>query len=150
MEGDITWAASNNLTMGLAFSFLDTEITDVLNPSKDVQEGFDLAYAPEFQGNFWARYEWTMGNGWTAHVMPSIAHSASSYSDIIAINRMDVPSWTVANITAGVRADKWMVEGFVSNLTDEEVVTGANYVNDRERLALAPPTTMGVRVSFDF
>jgi outer membrane receptor protein involved in Fe transport len=43
-----------------------------------------------------------------------------------------------------------MLEMFVTNLTDEQVVTGANYVNDRERLALAPPTTLGVRVSFDF
>jgi len=150
IEGDLTWAPTNNLTMGAAFSFLDTEITDTLTPSTDVQEGLELAYAPEFQGNVWARYEWTMGNGWTAHVMPSISHSGSSYSDIITINRMDVPSWTMANVTAGVTTEKWMIEAFVTNLTDEEVVTGANYVNDRERLALAPPTTLGVRVSFDF
>ena len=150
IEGDITWAPTGNLMMGAAFSFLDTEITDTLTPSSDVQEGLELAYAPEFQGNVWMRYEWTMGNGWMAHVMPSISHSAKSYSDIITINRMDVPSWTMANVTAGVSSDKWMVEAFVTNLTDEQVVTGANYVNDRERLALAPPTTLGVRVSFDF
>ena len=150
LEGDITWAPTGNLTMGAAFSFLDTEITDTLTPSTDVQEGLELAYAPEFQGNVWMRYEWTMGNGWMAHVMPSISHSAKSYSDIITINRMDVPSWTLANVTAGISSDKWMVEAFVTNLTDEQVVTGANYVNDRERLALAPPTTLGVRVSFDF
>ena len=150
LEGDITWAPTGNLTMGAAFSFLDTEITDTLTPSTDVQEGLELAYAPEFQGNVWMRYEWTMGNGWMAHVMPSISHSAKSYSDIITINRMDVPSWTLANVTAGISSDKWMVEAFVTNLTDEQVVTGANYVNDRERLAVAPPTTLGVRVSFDF
>jgi outer membrane receptor protein involved in Fe transport len=150
LEGDITWAPTGNLTMGAAFSFLDTEITDTLTPSTDVQEGLELAYAPEFQGNVWMRYEWTMGNGWMAHVMPSISHSGKSYSDIITINRMEVPSWTMANVTAGVSSDKWMVEAFVTNLTDEQVVTGANYVNDRERLALAPPTTLGVRVSFDF
>ena len=150
LEGDITWAPTGNLTMGAAFSFLDTEITDSLTPSTDVQEGLELAYAPEFQGNVWMRYEWTMGNGWMAHVMPSISHSAKSYSDVITINRMEVPSWTMANVTAGVSSDKWMVEAFVTNLTDEQVVTGANYVNDRERLALAPPTTLGVRVSFDF
>jgi len=150
LEGDITWAPTSNLTMGAAFSFLDTEITETLTPSTDVQKGLDLAYAPEFQGNVWMRYEWTMGNGWTAHFMPSISHSGKSYSDIITINRMEVPSWTMANVTAGVTSDKWMLEMFVTNLTDEQVVTGANYVNDRERLALAPPTTLGVRVSFDF
>ena len=42
------------------------------------------------------------------------------------------------------------LEAFVDNLTDEQVVTGANYVNDRERLALAPPTTAGIRVALEF
>ena len=82
--------------------------------------------------------------------LASISHSAKSYSDIITINRMDVPSWTMANVTAGVSSDKWMVEAFVTNLTDEQVVTGANYVNDRERLALAPPTTAGIRAALNF
>ena len=150
LEGDITWAPTSNLTMGASFSFLDSEITETLTPSSDVQEGLDLAYAPEFQGNIWARYEWATGNGWTAHFMPSVTHSAKSYSDIITINRMEVPSWTMANVTAGVTSDKWMLEVFVTNLTNEKVVTGANYVNDRERLALAPPTTLGMRVAFDF
>ena len=63
---------------------------------------------------------------------------------------MDVPNWTMVNIAAGIASDDWMIEAFITNLTDEQVVTGANYVNDRERLALAPPTTLGVRVSFDF
>ena len=70
--------------------------------------------------------------------------------DIITINRMDVPNWTMVNFSAGIASEDWMIEAFVTNLTDEQVVTGANYVNDRERLALAPPTTLGVRVSFDF
>ena len=150
LEGDITWMVSNNLTLGAAFSFLDTEVTANNTPSTDVVVGSELAYAPNYQGNLWARWEWSMGNGWTAHMMPSVAYSDSSYSDIISINSMEVPSWTKVDVTGGVSTDRWMVEAFVTNLTDERVVTGANYVNDRERLALAPPTTLGVRVSFDF
>jgi iron complex outermembrane receptor protein len=150
MEGDITWMVSDNLTLGAAFSFLDTEVTASNTPSTDVVVGSELAYAPNYQGNLWARWEWSMGNGWTAHMMPSVAYSDSSYSDIISINSMEVPSWTKVDVTGGVSTDRWMVEAFVTNLTDERVVTGANYVNDRERLALAPPTTLGVRVSFDF
>jgi outer membrane receptor protein involved in Fe transport len=150
LEGDITWLASEGLTIGTAFSFLDTEITAVNVPSGDVQEGLDLAYAPKFQGNAWARYEWPMANGWTGHLMPSITHSAKSYSDIITINRMEIDSWTMVNVTAGVSTDKWMLEAFVNNLTDETVIQGANYVNDRERIAVAPPTTAGIRLSYDF
>ena len=150
LEADITYAPSAGLTMGAAFSVLDSEVTDTKTPSTDVVEGMELAYAPKFQGNVWVRYEWAMANGWMGHVMPSISHSAKSYSDIITINRMDVPNWTMVNFSAGIASEDWMIEAFVTNLTDEQVVTGANYVNDRERLALAPPTTLGVRVSFDF
>ena len=82
--------------------------------------------------------------------MPSVAFSDSSYSDIISINAMEVPSWTRVNLTAGITADRWMVEAFVDNLTDEQVITGANYVNDRERLAVAPPTTAGIRGTINF
>lgn len=150
LEGDITWMVSNNLTVGAAFSFLDTEVTASKTPSEDVIVGSELAYAPNYQGNLWARWEWSMGNGWTAHMMPSVAYSDSSYSDIISINSMEVPSWTKVDVTGGISTDRWMVEAFVTNLTDEKVITGANYVNDTERLALAPPTTLGVRASFNF
>lgn len=150
VEGDITWLATDNLTIGGAFSLLDTEVTSNNTPSTDVIVGSELAYAPNYQGNLWARYEWNIGDGWIGHFMPSVTFSDSSYSDIISINSMEIPSWTKVNLTAGITADRWMVEAFVDNLTDEQVITGANYVNDRERLALAPPTTAGIRVSMDF
>ena len=150
VEGDITWLASDNLTIGGAFSLLDTEVTSNNTPSTDVIVGSELAYAPNYQGNLWARYEWNIGDGWIGHFMPSVTFSDSSVSDIISINSMIIPSWTKVNLTAGITADRWMVEAFVDNLTDEQVITGANYVNDRERLALAPPTTAGIRVSMDF
>ena len=150
VEGDITWLASDNLTIGGAFSLLDTEVTSNNTPSTDVIVGSELAYAPNYQGNLWARYEWNIGDGWIGHFMPSVTFSDSSYSDIISINSMEIPSWTKVNLTAGITADRWMVEAFVDNLTDEQVITGANYVNDRERLALAPPTTAGIRVSMVF
>jgi len=150
VEGDITWLASDNLTIGGAFSLLDTEVTSNNTPSTDVIVGSELAYAPNYQGNLWARYEWNIGDGWIGHFMPSVTFSDSSYSDIISINSMEIPSWTKVNLTAGITADRWMVEAFVDNLTDEQVITGANYVNDVERLAVAPPTTAGIRVSMDF
>ena len=56
----------------------------------------------------------------------------------------------MVNVTAGISTDKWMLEAFVNNLTDETVTQGANYVNDRERIAVAPPTTAGIRLSYDF
>jgi outer membrane receptor protein involved in Fe transport len=150
LEADLTWLASEGLTIRAALSLLDTEVTDVLIPTGDVIEGSELAYAPEVQGNISARYVWETAGGLTAHVMPSISYSAESYSDIIAMNRDKLDSWTLVGITAGVTNDEWMVEAFIDNLTEEEAATGANYVNDRSRFSLARPRTVGMRFSYHF
>jgi outer membrane receptor protein involved in Fe transport len=150
LEGDFTWLPGiAGLTLSGAFSFLDTEITRVITPTDDVRKGDSLAFAPEFQGNLTARYEWLMG-AMTAHVMGNLTHSESSYSDIITINRDRVKGWTMVALTAGVRLDSWSAELFVDNVTDERAELTRSYINDRERITYARPRTMGMRVSFDF
>jgi outer membrane receptor protein involved in Fe transport len=85
IEADLTVApySLSGLTVSAAFSILDTEITEVLTPTDDVVAGRSLAYAPSFQGNLRARYEWNAFGDWTAHVQPQMTHSASSATDII-------------------------------------------------------------------
>jgi len=132
---------------------LDTEITDVLVPTGDVIEGSPLAFAPEFQGNLRARYEWPVtlaGETYDAHVMPQLVYSAESFTDIIEINKLELDAWTTLGLTAGVAKDNWSVELFADNLTNEAAETSGNFVFDRQRLTLARPRTVGVRVGVDF
>ncbi len=150
VEGDLTWLATQGLTVHAAFSLLDTEVTDVLIPTQDVIEGSELAYAPEIQATLSARYVWDTSGGLVAHVMPHLSYSDESYSDIITINRVKLDSYVLVGITAGVSSGNWMVEAFIDNLTDEEAALGASYVYDRSRMAYARPLNGGVRFSFDF
>ena len=57
-----TWAPAeiDGLTIAGGFSFLDSEVTEVLVPTNDVLLGSDLAFAPGYQGNLRARYEWDL------------------------------------------------------------------------------------------
>ncbi len=152
VEGDFIWAPPTiaGLTVVGAFSLLDTEITRVITPTNDVTLGDSLAYAPERQANLRARYEWSVGSGMVAHVMPQIAHSASSYSDIVSINRDKLNSWTLFGFSAGVTSDTWSAEFFVENLSDERAEIARSYNFDRDRVNYVRPRTMGVRVSYDF
>lgn len=152
LEADITIApyAIDGLTVSAAFSILDTEITDVLTPTNDVIEGRSLAYAPSFQGNLRARYEWNAFGDWTAHVQPQVTHSASSATDIIEINRITLDSWTTFGLTAGVSDDKWSFEIFGDNLTDERAEISGSFVYDRSRITVNRPLTVGARVSFTY
>ena len=152
VEGDFIWAPPTiaGLTVVGAFSLLDTEITRVITPTNDVTLGDSLAYAPERQANLRARYEWSVGSGMVAHVMPQIAHSASSYSDIVSINRDKLNSWTLFGFSAGVTSDTWSAEFFAENLSDERAEIARSYNFDRDRVNYVRPRTMGVRVSYDF
>lgn len=150
LEGDFIWNASENLTVSGAVSFLDTEITSVNTPTNDVRKGDELAFAPEFQANLRARYNWFLDGGMTAHVMPHVAYSSSAQSDVVVINNAEMDSWVLVGLTMGVSKDQWSAELFVDNLFDEEAELAKSFVYDRERVTYARPQTVGLRFSFDF
>lgn len=151
LETDFIWLPGlSGLTVNGAASFLNTEITKVLTPTNDVVVGDELAFAPSFQANLSARYEWNTRGGLLAHVMPHMSHSQESYSDIITINRARLDSWTMLGITAGVTNDTWSAELYVDNLTDERAELSNNFVNDRFRVSYARPRTAGVRFTYNY
>ena len=152
LEADFILAPDSieGLTISGGISILDTEITKVLTPTDDVMKGDSLAFAPELQANIQARYEWALSSGFTAHVMPHVAHSDDSYSDIIRMNRDEIQGWTMMGLTAGVTGETWGAELFIDNLTDERAELSRNFVNDRERVSYARPRTMGMRLTYNF
>jgi iron complex outermembrane recepter protein len=157
VEGDFTWAPASveGLTVAGAFSFLDTEITDVITPTNDVIIGSELAFAPAFQGNLRFRYEWDLerriaDSDLTAYVMPQLVFSDSSYSDIIEINKGEIDGYTTVGGTLGVMADKWSAELFATNLTNEYAEMSNNLVFDRERITPMRPRTIGMRVAYKY
>ena len=157
IEGDFTWAPFefDGLTIAGAFSLLDTEVTEVLTPTNDVVAGSPLAFAPEFQGNLRARYEWDLdytidGSDLRAHVMPQIVFSDDSVSDIIEINKAEIDGYVTFGGTLGVTGDQWSAELFAENLTNEYAELSNNFVFDRERVTPLRPRTLGIRVGYDF
>ena len=152
IEGDLTYAPYSvpGLTVAGAFSILDTKITKVLTPTNDVLKGSELAYAPSFQGNLRVRYEWDLNDTLTAHVQPQVVHSASKYTDIIEINKLKLDSYTIFNLSAGVRTDEWSFEVFGDNLFDERAQLAGNFYYDRARITTNRPLTVGMRVSYEY
>lgn len=152
LEADFTVAPYSlpGFTFAGAFSILDTEITEVLTPTNDVMVGEPLAFAPEFQGNARIRYEWDLSSELEAFVQPQITYSASKFTDIIEINKLELDSYTVVDLAAGVVADQWRFEVFGENLFDERAQISGNFVNDRARISVNRPLTVGFRVSYDY
>ena len=153
LEADFEYAPVDvpGLNIAGALSILDTEITEVITPTNDVNVGSSLAYAPEFQGNIRARYEWDMESSpYTAHVQGQVTHSGDSFSDIISINRAEIDSWTELDLSAGIRDEKWSAVLFADNVTDERSELNNNFVFDRERVTVSRPRTIGLRFSVEY
>ena len=152
VEGDVIWAPASidGLTVSGAFSFLDTEITKVSIPTEDVRVGDSLSFAPAYQLNARARYEWDLDNGLLAHVMPQIVHSAESFSDIIVKNRDRIEGWTKLSASAGLTGDAWSGELYLDNITDEKIELNRQHINDVSRVNYARPLNGGVRLSVKF
>ena len=152
LEADFVIApyATPGLTVAGAFSVLDTEITDILIPTNDVIEGEELAYAPGFQGNIRARYEWDLSSTLQAYIQPQMTYSASKFTDIIEINKIRLDSYTLFDLSVGVVSDEWRFEIFGENLSDERAEISGIFGNDRERIITNRPLTVGMRVSFDY
>ncbi|MEQ8433201.1 MAG: TonB-dependent receptor [Oceanicaulis sp.] len=152
VEGDLTYAPMDmpGLTVSGAFSFLDTEITEVLVPTDDVVVGKDLAYAPSLQLNARARYEWTVLDGQTAYVQGQAIYSDDSRSDIIEINAIELDGYTTLGLRTGLVSERYSVELFVDNVTDEKFALANNFINDVERTTVGRPRTWGVRVGVTY
>ncbi len=150
VEGDFIYFTESGLILSGAFSLLDTEITTSLVPTTDVIEGQELAYAPGFQGNLSARKEWGLSGGNTGFWQAQVTMSDRSYSDIMGPNRAEQDSYSLVNVRAGVSSDDWTAEMYVDNLTDERAELSNTFVFDRQRIAIARPTTIGLRYKLKF
>ncbi|MEO0607150.1 MAG: TonB-dependent receptor, partial [Pseudomonadota bacterium] len=157
LEGEFTWLPQGieGLTIAGAFSFLDTEVTEVLIDSTFVEEGAELAFAPAYQGSLRARYEWELKHqiaeqDLLAHIMPQVIFSDSANIDVVTVKNFELDAWTSLGLTAGVTGDNWTAELYATNLTNEYAELSGNQTFDRPRVTPMRPRTVGLRVGYDF
>ncbi|MDH3533553.1 MAG: TonB-dependent receptor, partial [Gammaproteobacteria bacterium] len=149
-EGDLTWLATDGLTLATAWSFNSTEMVQVPPFASTIAPpGSDLALAPELQYNLSARYQWEAGDK-DAHAQLVLAHTDEQFSSIVVANRFKQGSYDTLDGAIGISADNWGVELFAENLTDERAELFINALDTDLRITTNRPRTWGVRVSYDF
>ncbi|MDA8965283.1 TonB-dependent receptor [bacterium] len=150
VEGEFIWLppSTDGLTVSGGFSLLDTEITESF-VTDFVQEGDELAFAPELQLNLQLRQEWDLTTGQIAHVMGHVSYSDEAATDIVVPNRTMLDSWTLVGVTAGVASDQWSAELYIDNLFDKRAEISGNAIFNVDRITVARPRTVGFRVSYD-
>jgi len=119
IDGDFSWAATDNLIISGAFSYIDTELTSINDQLIGIAPavGSRLPYSAEFSGNLQAQYFYSLSNDMTGYINGSISYTG----DRLAGMTMD--AYVVEDATN-------LIYGTGSGLSiqkEADVFSGVNY-----------------------
>ena len=165
LEADITVLATDALTLSASVSFNSAETTaDFVLPvgagnPLSVPNGTPLPNVPDFKGNLAARYNFSIGE-LGAYAQISYSYTGSSRSSIrpATVDRrfpgdntnFPQDSFSIANLRAGIDKDKWGVDVFVNNLTDESADYFVHPRNYEPTVVTNRPRNYGAKVWMRF
>lgn len=132
IETDLNYSAGG-FTFGTGFSYNQAEIRrdfcrianatfDCTTPGNALlaPAGSRLPVTPKFKGNLLTRYEFPMGS-WDGHIQFNVNRTSGRRSDLRpAQNRIkgNLPGYTTADFSVGMKNDAWKVEAYATNLFD--------------------------------
>jgi iron complex outermembrane recepter protein len=168
-------AAWNSSEVTRTVTFTDTNGQPIIitpNPFGDI--GSPLAQSPPFSGNIRARYSFPVAD-YQAFVQLGAVHQAHSYASTDRVTQelvapgggqqcprppgalnpacttaYDDPAFTIYDAAAGVGKENWETQLFIQNFNDERAVTWANYREFIKAESIAPPRTIGLRMTYRF
>jgi outer membrane receptor protein involved in Fe transport len=156
LETDLTWAATDGLTLNAAGTWLDTELTSAAIP--DTVVGTQLPVSPDLKLDFGARYEFPFRN-WTAFLQGNTSYVGERSIDVrqtehALIGSLD--SYWLADASLGLQGDNYRISLFVDNLFDDDGQTG-RYAEcaittcfGEQYNVIVRPRTIGVRFGSEF
>ena len=133
-ELDLTWLASQNLTLQLGLGYTDAEIVDSDFVASGLQvldaaslEGANVPSYSKASANFLARYEQPIGASLLAHAQFEYSYRSERDLGIIINSAIEEaifkePSYELVNLRLGLADTEagWRVSAFVENLFEEE------------------------------
>ena len=125
VDGEITWRASQALTLIASATVLHTEVQNYVGiNSAGLTTDFDGApflYSPKFQGGLTALYSRDLSDKLGLQVAVSGRYQTKSHADLEGDPRFEIPEYGLLNASLGLHAldDRWEVSIWGRNLTDE-------------------------------
>ncbi len=170
VEAQLDWLPTDALRLGMSLAYYDTELKDdycddgnnngVCDPGENINApaGTALPVTPDFKGNLIARYSFGLG-GFDSFVQGALAYQSSRASILnVSANEAygDIPSSTLLDLSFGVANDKYSVELFLANATDEDAYIYVTSQCEPGTCGAQPkgvqyrPRTLGIRFSQSF
>jgi outer membrane receptor protein involved in Fe transport len=157
-------AAVRSGGLGLTFSgaYTDAELTQDTDPAVGGFDGDRLPFVPEWTLALGADYEWSVFGDSTAYVGGQVAYTGDRLGGFG--NRIDAgdptspqreaEAYTTVDLRTGILWDKWSLELYGKNLTDEDGITSilapGNFPAGAAGLSIIRPRTIGLSVGVRF
>jgi outer membrane receptor protein involved in Fe transport len=164
----VEWAATlapvEGLRLGWSGAYSDAHLTEDAPPAVGGKDGDPLPRAPKFNTTFTADYEWTLADGYDAFAGATLQYNdkqSGNYTTGFSFRQLVLPSYTIMNLRAGVKTDRYTLSAYVNNLGDKTGYVAIGRHNSKAGGAGAPvnagfiasaiaPRTIGVNVSASF
>lgn len=160
LEIELLALVTEELEIDGSFSYLSAEYEDFLtevpvDPLAGLQDlsGNTLPRAPEFTLNLGAQYTWTLNNAGSVRARANVSWVDEQYYRAFNLERDKEDSYTRTDLNlAWTSSDEsWVVDAFVKNLEDENVVNNlivaAATLGSMPLASFSPPRTYGMSVT---
>jgi len=171
IEAQMDWLPTDKLRIGVGLAYYDSKLKEDFCDLADLDgdgdlecdtikapSGTSLPITPDFKGNLIARYTFPLG-GFEAYTQGAFTYQSSASSQLeLADNDVygDIPSSSFLNLAFGLENEKYAVELFVTNVTDEDAPLGVTsnctpqVCGGLLQGVKSRPRTIGIRFSQDF
>jgi outer membrane receptor protein involved in Fe transport len=158
VESNLTFRATDNLSMQAAGSYTDGRIVSSAAPAYDQFVGERLPFSPYFSWSWNARYEQPLSAALRGYAQFDMAHKGDMWNNIsptdknTGLPRILQPAYTLMNLRLGLLPEggRWLAELYITNLTDKNAVVYSNTGNFDLRLTTNEPRVFGLRVNYRF
>ena len=159
LEVQFDWAVSQNFTLGANGTWLDAKLDEDVFVTTLVPAGSRLPLSPEFKGAMYAQYNWDVSwfNANNAWLRLQWSYTGDMLNQVEPLTLDDgpspqivQPSYNIGDLRFGLDHDKWSLQLYINNITDERAVLFANpyefdYYYDRSRVTVNRPRSFGIR-----
>jgi iron complex outermembrane receptor protein len=155
-DGEVTFKPLSGLTFHGALTYSRTDITDpgpvtmdgAGNPINLV--GHSFGYAPVWSANLDGLYRVPLNGQMDAFIGANASYRSQTYSDISEEAPFLIRSYTTVDARLGVDYSRFMVMGWVTNLTNQYYWTSVNYIAEGYERITGMPRTVGITASYKF
>jgi iron complex outermembrane receptor protein len=158
----VEFTATASPASGLSFTFTgaytDTELTQDTDPVVGGLDGDPLPWIPEWSLGLGADYEWSVFGDSTAYVGGQVSYTGDRTAEFsnrdVNGNIREADAYTTVDLRAGIMRDRWSIELYGKNLTDEEgindILAPGFFPNGAAGIGVIRPRTFGVSLGANF